>query len=135
MLTTPTIIFFDGICNLCNGFVQFVITRDPKGQFKFAPLQSATARQLLPDSFFLSNKFDSVILLENGKIYQESTAALRILRRLKGGWPLLYIFILLPSFLRDWVYKLVAKNRYHWFGQRESCMLPTPELKSRFIME
>lgn len=133
MHTAPTIIFFDGICNLCNGFVQFVINHDPNGQFKFAPLQSAAAEQLLQNLPRASNQPDSVLLLEDGKLYRESTAALRILRQLNHGWPLLYIFIVLPPFLRDWIYKLIAKNRYRWFGQRESCMLPTPELKSRFL--
>jgi predicted DCC family thiol-disulfide oxidoreductase YuxK len=127
------IILFDGICNLCNGFVQFVIAHDPSGRFKFASLQSETAQNLLTDIPTSDQNLDSVVLIQNGHIYKRSTAALRILRHLSGGWPLLYLFIILPAFFRDWVYDIIAKNRYRWLGQRESCLLPTPALKSRFL--
>ena len=129
----PAIILFDGICNLCNGFVQFVIAHDPDRKFKFASLQSDAAQLLLKGLPENQRTTDSVMLLENGKVYQQSTAALRILQKLSGPWPWLYGFIIFPAFVRDWVYAWVAKNRYRWFGQRDSCMLPTPELKSRFL--
>jgi len=127
------IILFDGVCNLCNGFVQFVIQHDPAGQFKFTSLQSDKGQELLkelPDAY---RQIDSVVFLENGRFYQKSAAALRIIRRLSGAWPLLYLLMILPPFLRDWLYSFVARNRYRWFGQQESCMLPTPELKARFL--
>jgi len=127
------IILFDGVCNLCNGFVQFVIQHDPGGQFKFTSLQSDKGQDLLKDLPETYRQIDSVVFLENGRFYQKSAAALRIIRHLSGAWPLLYIFIILPAFLRDWLYTLVARNRYRWFGRQESCMLPTPELKTRFL--
>jgi len=127
------IILFDGICNLCNGFVQFVIQHDPAGQFKFTSLQSDKGQELLKNLPETYRQIDSVVFLENGHFYQKSAAALRIIRRLSGAWPLLYGFIILPAFLRDWLYTFVARNRYRWFGQQESCMLPTPELKTRFL--
>ena len=133
MNSGSSIILFDGVCNLCNGFVQFVIRHDPAGQFKFTSLQSEKGQELLKDLPAAFRKIDSVVFLENGRYYQKSAAALRIIRRLSGGWPFLYVFIILPAFLRDWLYSFVAKNRYRWFGQQESCMLPTPELKSRFL--
>jgi predicted DCC family thiol-disulfide oxidoreductase YuxK len=127
------VILFDGVCNLCNGFVQFVIRADTGRRFYFASLQSETARELLKDLFPSAQALDSVVLIENGRYYRQSTAALRILRHLGGGWPLLYGFIVLPAFFRDWIYDWIAKNRYRWFGQRQACMLPTPELKARFL--
>lgn len=133
MIDKPAIILFDGVCNLCNNFVQLVIKHDQRGRFKFASLQSNTAQELLKSMPAAKRNLDTVVLVENGQYYQQSTAALRILRYLDGGWPLLYGLIILPPFIRDWGYALVAKNRYRWFGQRESCMLPTPELKSRFL--
>ena len=133
METLPTVILFDGVCNLCNGFVQFVIEHDRTGRFKFASLQSDVAREFLKEAPADFRNTDSVILLENGKFYQQSTAALRILRHLAAPWSWLYAFIILPAFLRDIVYAFIARNRYRWFGQQESCMLPTPELKGRFL--
>jgi predicted DCC family thiol-disulfide oxidoreductase YuxK len=127
------IILFDGVCNLCNGFVQFVIRQDAAHRFRFASLQSETARQLLADLPAAGQRVDSVVLIENGRYYHQSTAALRILRHLRGGWPLLYGFIVLPAFLRDGIYAWVARNRYRWFGQRQACMLPSPELQARFL--
>jgi predicted DCC family thiol-disulfide oxidoreductase YuxK len=127
------VILFDGVCNLCNGFVQFVIAHDPNGRFKFAALQSETGQQLLQGLPPADRNLDSVILIQNGRFYKRSAAALRILRGLTGVWPLLYATIVLPAFFRDWVYNLVAKNRYRWLGQTESCLLPTPELQSRFV--
>jgi predicted DCC family thiol-disulfide oxidoreductase YuxK len=104
------IILFDGVCNLCNSSVTLVIKRDKKNIFKFAALQS-----------------------EIGKHYEKSTAALKIARHLSGGYPLLYGFMIVPNFIRNWVYDYIAKNRYKWYGKRESCMIPTPELKEKFL--
>jgi len=133
MENKPDIILFDGVCNLCNGFVQFVIKNDPAQRFRFAALQSDLAQSLLQGMPVPHRNIDSVVLIQNGRFYQQSTAALRVLRHLKGPWPLLYVAIILPKFLRDWLYALVAKNRYRWFGHRDSCMMPTPELKARFL--
>jgi predicted DCC family thiol-disulfide oxidoreductase YuxK len=133
MSQQQNIIFFDGVCNLCNGFVQFVISHDPKGYFHFTSLQSEEARPYLKDFQMPTDQFNTIMLYENGKVYTRSTAALRILKKLSGGWPLLFAGIILPRFIRDAVYDFVAGNRYRWFGKEESCMLPTPELKSRFL--
>lgn len=133
MASQSGIILFDGVCNLCNGFVQFVIRHDRGQRFRFASLQSDTARELLQNQPSAAQDLDSVVLIEDGRYYRQSTAALRILRRLGGGWPLLYGLIVVPAFVRDRVYAWIAGNRYRWFGQREACMLPTPELKSRFL--
>lgn len=127
---TQSVILFDGVCNLCNGAVTFIIDRDPEGHFAFAPLQSEVALELLGKQ---AESLESIVLVENGVRYTESTAALRIARNLRGPWPLLYSFIVVPRALRDRVYRLVARNRYRWFGKRDSCRLPTPELRQRFL--
>lgn len=127
------VIFFDGFCNLCSGAVQFVIKRDSQGLFRFASLQSDYAASALKQFDLEPAQADSIVLLENGKVYQRSTAALRVAKKLKGLWPLLYGFIIVPRFIRDGVYNFIAKNRYKWFGRQESCWVPTPELKQRFL--
>lgn len=127
-----SVIFFDGVCNLCNGAVQFVIERDPKNRFKFAALQSDYAAKELSTANLKVQHGDSFVLLENGKVYEQSSAALRVARKLGGLWPLLYGFIIVPLFIRNAIYKFVARNRYKWFGKQESCWVPTPELKSKF---
>jgi predicted DCC family thiol-disulfide oxidoreductase YuxK len=126
------VIFFDGVCNLCNGAVQFTIERDPKNIFRFASLQSEYAKTALTPFNISYQELDSFILLENGKVYKRSTAALHVAKKLNGLWPLLYGFIIVPRFIRDAVYNYVGKNRYKWFGKQESCWVPTPELKSKF---
>jgi predicted DCC family thiol-disulfide oxidoreductase YuxK len=126
------IILFDGICNLCNSSVQFIIKRDPTGYFKFASLQSETGQRLLKQ-YGVSKQIDSLILIEKQKVYIKSSAALRICRKLDGFWKYLTILRVLPPFFRNFLYDVVAKNRYHWFGKRDSCMLPTAELKKRFL--
>ena len=128
-----SIILFDGVCNLCNGAVQFVIKRDNKNQFLFASLQSGEGKQILEDHNFPMNKMDSFFLVENGKVYDKSTAALKVLKKLSGPWSLLYGFIIVPKFIRDGVYNWIAKNRYQWFGQKDECMIPTAELKAKFL--
>jgi predicted DCC family thiol-disulfide oxidoreductase YuxK len=127
------IIFFDGVCNLCNGFVQFVINHDPKGYFRFASLQSEEAKPYLKDFKYPADELNSVVLFEKGKFYNKSTAALHIFKKLSGAWPTFFATIIVPRFIRDGVYDFIAANRYRWFGKQESCMLPTPELKQRFL--
>jgi predicted DCC family thiol-disulfide oxidoreductase YuxK len=131
------IIFFDGVCNFCDRSVQFIFQRDNKGYFQFCPLQSEKAELLLSQSGGSSSKdgaLYTVMLLENGKIYERSTAALRMARKLNKTWPLLYILMIVPRPIRDFVYAFIAKNRYKWFGKKESCMIPSAELRSRFIL-
>lgn len=127
------LIFFDGVCNLCNGAVRFILKHDKAAVFKFAALQNATATQLLVHVPLPSGANNSILLLEDGKIYTKSTAVLRIARRLAGGWKLLYVFMVVPAFLRDFVYDLIARNRYRIWGKQESCMIPSPELQQRFL--
>ena len=129
----PPVILFDGVCNLCNGFVQFIIERDPRAQFRFASLQSAAAAALLNGHLSTGPIPDSVVLVEGDRIYTQSTAALRVARGLGFPWSLSYAFIVVPKPLRDAAYAWVARNRYQWFGKRDVCMVPTPELRSRFL--
>lgn len=131
--TPPPLILFDGVCNLCAWAVRFIIERDPRGVFRFASLQSELGRKLLAEHGIDPSQTDSFILIENGVAYVESTAALRVARHLSGLWPICHFAILLPRLVRDPVYRFIARNRYRWFGKQESCMIPTPELKSRFL--
>lgn len=124
---------FDGVCNLCNASVQFVIRHDREGRFRFTALQSAAGQEVLRQHGLSGETFDSFIYLRHGVLYQRSMAALYLLRDLGGVWTLLYAFIIVPRPLRDAVYDLVAKYRYRWFGRRESCMVPTAELRGRFL--
>jgi predicted DCC family thiol-disulfide oxidoreductase YuxK len=126
-----SVLLFDGVCTLCNGFVRFVIERDPAGRFQFAPLQSDAARRLLGAA--QQPLPDSLVLVEDSRLFTRSTAALRVARGLRFPWPLAYVFVAVPRPVRDWVYDAVARNRYRWFGRREICMVPTPELRSRFL--
>lgn len=127
------IVFFDGVCNLCNRAVQFIIKRDKHEVFKFAALQSDFAHTQLVSQDLKVKYGDSFVLLEKGKLYERSSAALRVARHLNGLWPVLYIFIIIPPFIRNVVYHFIAKNRYKWFGKQESCWVPTPALKDRFL--
>ena len=127
------VIFFDGVCNLCNTSVQFIIKRDKADQFRFASLQSEYAQEVLPNDLTVPEALQSIILRHNGKIMKKSTAALTIAKKLSGGWPLLYAFIIIPKFIRAFIYDLIAKNRYRMFGKKNECMIPTPELKHRFV--
>lgn len=126
------VILFDGVCNLCNSFVLFVIRRDKKKRFMFASLQSNAATELLINEIE-TPAFKTVILIKGNRIYKKSTAALRILKQLSGLWPLLYGLIIVPPFIRDAVYDFVARNRYKWFGRRNRCMVPTDDLKKKFL--
>ncbi|WP_188456280.1 thiol-disulfide oxidoreductase DCC family protein [Virgibacillus oceani] len=126
------IILFDGECNFCDKSVQFIIKRDPKGNFKFASLQSDVGNDLLK-RFDTPRDLDSFILIENNQCYSKSSAALRVCKHLKGFWKFLYIFMIVPRPIRDFCYEIVARNRYKWFGSKESCMLPSPEERNRFL--
>ena len=126
------VILFDGVCNLCNGFVQFVIARDPAAQFRFGALTTPAAQDLLRAAG-VTNAPDSIVLLEDDGVYFQSDAALRIVRRLTFPWPLAYGLVVVPRFVRDWVYDIIAARRYKWFGRRDACMVPTPDLKQRFL--
>ena len=127
------IVLFDGVCNLCNGSVQFIIRRDPAARFRFASLQSPLGEELGPGSGSTRQAVDSVILVEGDRWYKESDAALRIARGMGGAWKALWALRLIPRPLRDAAYRLVARNRYRWFGKQETCWLPTPELRGRFL--
>jgi predicted DCC family thiol-disulfide oxidoreductase YuxK len=113
--------------------VNFIIDRDPKGHFKFAALQSDFGQEKLKELGFDQEDFDSLVLLSGGKVYKKSSAALRIAKKLTGLYPLLFAFIIIPPFIRHALYDLIARNRYKWFGKRETCRMPTPELKARFV--
>jgi len=126
-------VLFDGVCNLCNGSVLFIVARDPEAYFRFAPLQSETGRRLLVESGLIDSPSDSIVLIQDGQGFTRSRAALEIVRRLRFPWSLFYALILIPPFLRDKGYDLIARNRYRWFGKRDVCMTPTPELRSRFL--
>ncbi|MBC6111369.1 thiol-disulfide oxidoreductase DCC family protein [Pedobacter fastidiosus] len=128
------VIFFDGVCNLCNASVQFVIEHDHENLFKFTALQSAYAKEVLPQFNVDPEKLNSILLLENGILYTKSSSALRVAKKLNGLWPLLFGFIIIPKFIRDWFYDIIAKNRYKWWGKQESCWVPTPDLKSKFYL-
>lgn len=126
------VILFDGICNLCSGSVEFILKRDKEKKFLFASLQSAYGQDLLKQFNLPADTFNSFILYQDGKIYTRSTAALKMFQQLKG-WKWIKIYWVVPKFIRDAVYNLVARNRYKWFGKKEKCWLPTPELKARFL--
>ena len=127
------IVLFDGVCNLCNRSVQFILKRDKKKLFQFASLQGKTGQELLRKFDLPTNDFNSFILLEGNKIYSRSGGVLRMLRRLGGGWSLFYAFIIIPPFIRNAGYNWIARNRYRWYGKREECWIPTADLKSRFL--
>ena len=130
---THPILLFDGVCNMCDGFVQFIMKRDKPGKFRFAPLQSEAGQQLLQHFDLTSDKIDSVVLIDNGKSYIKSTAALRAGKKLGGLWGLPYILIIVPASIRNAGYDFIARNRYKWFGEKDACMIPTPEVRSRFL--
>lgn len=127
------IILFDGVCNLCSTAVQFIIERDGEGRFAFASLQSNVGQKLSAEHEIDGTSLDSIVLIDRGKAYQRSTAALHIARQLDGAWKLLYAGMVFPPFIRDRVYDWIAANRYKWFGEKTECWIPTPELRSRFL--
>lgn len=127
------IVLFDGICVFCNNSVNFIIRNDPKGKFRFVAMQSEIGQETLRRNGLPADFIDSIVLVENGRVFTHSTAALRVARELRGAWPIFYAFIIVPRFLRDWVYGLVARNRYRFFGKHDVCMVPTPEVRARFL--
>ncbi|HEU4536527.1 MAG TPA: thiol-disulfide oxidoreductase DCC family protein [Polyangiaceae bacterium] len=129
------IVLFDGVCNFCSAGVNFIIDRDPGGHFQFAPLQSEVARELLRERGVAPPEGDpeSMVLIEGERVSLRSTAALRIARRLRGPWRLAYALVVVPAFVRDALYRLVAANRYRLFGRADACRVPTPELRARFL--
>ncbi len=127
------IILFDGVCNLCNASVNFVIQKDKKDRFRFAALQTDIGKEFVLKYNIDPDETDSIILIDDDTCYIKSTAALQILKSLSGAYPLLFGFIIVPAFIRNWVYDYIAKNRYKWYGKKESCMIPSPELKSKFL--
>ena len=127
------VILFDGVCNFCNSAVNFVIKRDKGSKIKFSPIQSSHGQQIIKEHDFHLTYLSSFIFIEKGVLYTRSTAALKLCKYLDGAWPIAYGFIIVPKFIRDGIYNLIAKNRYKWFGQQDKCMVPTPDLKKRFL--
>lgn len=127
------LILFDGVCNFCNYWVRFALKRDQKQKLSFGTLQGNTAQSVLPLHGINEKEIASVVFIENGKLWQNSSAVLRICRHLSGSWKLFYALIIIPAPIRDFIYKMIAKNRYRWFGKRESCMVPDASMKDRFV--
>lgn len=128
-----SIVLVDGVCHFCQGLTKIIIARDPKGQFHFASIQSDIGQALLKRGGIPTDTMDTFVLIEDGKYYTRSTGALRIARKLRFPWPLMFAFIIVPKPLRNAVYNYVAQNRYRWFGKSDQCMLPTPEIRERFV--
>lgn len=133
--TQHPVLLFDGVCNLCNASVQWVLLRDKKAVFRFAALQSETGQKLLMQHGLDAKNFDTVVLVDDQNIYLRSDVPLEIVRRLGGWWQLLYAFKIIPRFIRDALYSWIARNRYRWWGRREACMLPRAEWKERFLSD
>jgi predicted DCC family thiol-disulfide oxidoreductase YuxK len=127
------VILFDGVCNFCNGTVNFVLKQDRKDVFRFAALQSEAGRRLLEKYKLSTEEFDSFVLLDEGKIYKKSAAALRVMNKLPWFWKEVQLFRVIPTPFRDAIYDFIARNRYKWFGKKDQCMIPTLEIKSRFL--
>lgn len=127
------IVLFDGVCNFCNASVNFVIERDTAGYFKFAPLQSEIGEELVAKHDINTAETDSVIVVENDRAYTHSSAALRIAKQLDGIWSWSYAFVVVPKPIRDLAYRVFAKYRYRLFGRQDACMMPTPEIRARFL--
>jgi len=127
------VIVFDGVCNWCNAWINFTIDHDPQGKFKLGTLQSEQAKQILQELQLSTEDFETFLLLERTHVFTKSTAVLRIARHLSGLWPLLYLFIVVPRPLRDAIYDIVARNRYRLKGKAETCRVPTPNERARFV--
>ena len=133
-MTDNPIILFDGVCNFCNAAVNFTIKRDKQNKIRFAALQSDAGRQLVQQYGLPADDMRSFLFIENEKVYNRSTAALKVCRYLTGLWPLCYGLMIVPALIRNGVYDWIAKNRYKWFGERQECMIPTPEVRARFLL-
>lgn len=132
MIIVVTVILFDGECNFCDYSVQFIIKRDPNGYFKFASQQSDIGKKLLKQ-FHVQENMNSFVLIDNDKCYSRSSAALRVCKNLKGMWKIFYCFLIIPKFIRDFFYMVVANNRYKLFGKKNACILPSPDIRNRFL--
>lgn len=132
-MQSKPIVFFDGVCNLCSSAVQTIIKNDKKNSFLFASLQGETAKKKLKTFINQNPQLDSIILLQNDQLYSKSQAVLRIAKHLNFPLNLAYGFIIIPNFISNMVYTFIAKNRYKWFGKKEECWLPTPEIKAKFL--
>lgn len=130
MDTSKGVVLFDGICNLCNQSVQLIIRKDKRDYFRFAALDSAYGKAMISRYNITA---DSIVLIENDRAYTQSDAALRIARRLSGIYPVLYAAVVLPKFIRDRIYGIIARNRYRWFGRQEVCWMPSPQLRQKFL--
>ena len=129
----PVIVLFDGVCNFCNDTVRFLIPRDRTGRLRFAALQSETGREIRRRFGLDPDALETMVVVEGDRCFVKSAAALRIVRRLRGAWPLLAALWIVPRPLRDWAYDRFAERRYRWFGRRDDCLVPTPELRERFL--
>ena len=130
---TQPVILFDGVCNYCNSMVNFIIRQDREKKFMFAPLQSQTGQEFLRRYKLPQQDFDSFVLIDRDRAWLRSTASLQVLKKLPFYWKWTQVFWIVPAFLRDAVYNFIARNRYKWFGKKETCMIPTPELRARFL--
>jgi predicted DCC family thiol-disulfide oxidoreductase YuxK len=128
------VILFDGVCNFCNSAINFVLKHDKKGIFRFAPLQSETGQKLLQQHNLSTKDFDSFVLIDGGKAYKKSLASLRVMSKLPWYWKEVQLFRIIPTIFRDAIYDFIAKRRYKWFGKKDQCMIPTPEIRSRFLV-
>ena len=129
----PSILLFDGVCNFCSDAVHFLVPRDPKGRLRFAALQSDTGAEIQLRFGLDPADLDSVVLVEGGRCHTKSGAALRVAGKLSGAWPLFAVLLVIPWPLRDWAYDRFAERRYRWFGRSDACLVPTPELRERFL--
>jgi predicted DCC family thiol-disulfide oxidoreductase YuxK len=130
---TSSLVFFDGVCNLCNGTVQFLLNIDKHQRLQFGSLQGETAKKILPAYQMSPDKLSSIIFIHSNRVYTESSAVLEIFRMIGGPWTILYVFKIIPDFLRNGLYRLVARYRYQWFGKKDQCIIPSSSLKSRFL--
>ncbi len=128
-----TSVFFDGVCNLCNRSVNFLISKDKKEVLKFASLQSEYAQNIIPKELLNRENLDTIIVYSDGQFYDRSNAVLKLCKVLGGGFYVVLIGYLIPRFVRDGLYRFIANNRYHWFGKQFQCRVPSPELKDRFL--
>ncbi len=127
------VVLFDGVCNFCDATINFLIRQDSRAHLRFSPLQEPAGQHLLRQLGLNTEQFDTFLLLENGQVYQKSTAGLRVLRQLPGIWPWAYGLIIVPAFIRDAAYGIIARNRYRWFGRKDACMIPDAGIRGRFL--
>ena len=132
-MDTERTVLFDGVCNLCDASVQFVIRRDPGAVFRFASFQGDAGERIARDHGIDPEVLDSMVLIEGGRVHRKSSAALRVARRLRFPWPILYAMIVVPPFIRDSVYDFIGRRRYRWFGRKEACWVPDASLRARFL--